>query len=245
MVAGGATGALAIGAGDEWPWYHTGGAPGPASVRAFPIAPSSAPKGELVTKAAGAEQDAADQLSLANVALDGERAAAVWVHDKKGTRSIEAVWIDPKSGKPIGAPIAVATGDLGPPTLLLTGEVLDIVWAARDAPKVPMHLERATWSASDAKPTPRGPIALPSGATSSWAPLARVADRVAIAWAHDGRVWAGFGTDLALAARKAIAVTSEGVTAYGPAWGAAGDHALLAWVESTKKKPSLRAAWCK
>jgi hypothetical protein len=109
-----------------------------------------------------------------------------------------------------------------------------------------MHFEHATWKVGDAKPTSLGVLALPAGAqTSSWAPLALLGDRVAIAWVHDGRVWAGFGADVALAASKATVRSPDGVKAWGPALSASGDHALLAWGEGEKKKISLRAAWCK
>jgi hypothetical protein len=247
-------GAIALGTGEEWAWYKTGNDDAPRSARAFAIARDGTVTGELVDKTphslTGAPGDRPAEMSAPAVAADGDRAAYAYQRTKKtnGPKELVVGFVDTKTAKPIGAPVLVASGDIGKPAVLVQGDTLAVVWAARENANAPYVLRRATLKSGETAASAPSAIATPTP-TGLSPSLATIGRTVALAWmdaadTSHGAIWAGIGATIDDAARAGEKRSSADVkNARDPRWGAAGDRAALSWTEHDGPR-RVRLAWC-
>ena len=158
-----------------------------------------------------------------------------------------AVWLDPATAKPIGTPEALATGDVGAPTVTLGADTADFVWAQKTG--AAYVLMRASWAWGDPKPSAGVKLAAPA---SGLAPaLARAGNGFALAWTEGdekgttGKIYAGFGDTIDAAAASAILRSSSDVkNARDPEWASSGTSTLLVWSEHDGPR-RIAGAWCR
>jgi hypothetical protein len=256
-------GAIVLGTGVEWQWYRTGNDDSPRSARVFKVASDASVTGELVEKTgppvvASKPGARPDGMTAPAISAAGDRAAYAYHRTKKDGAQKDLVvgLVDTKSGKPIGAPVLVASGDLGRPAVLLDGDTLHVVWAARDRASDPYTLRRATLrfaatATLDAGPSElSAPSAISTPTSTALSPsIAKVGGSVALAWmdaadTKHGAIWAGAGATLDDAARAAEQRSAADVkNARDPRWGATGDRAALAWTEHDGPR-RVRLSWC-
>jgi hypothetical protein len=233
------TRALVVGAGNEAGGWRA--APANASVRTGLISRDAIGKGELVASAGDHATGDDTRYGAPAVVATADRAAIAYREETgptPGARGrVFVAWVDPSTGKSVRKPVALASGDVGKPALLLDGDALHVVWAQRSTAAARYRLQHAVWRPGDAAP---GPVsALPSATSSALAPsLARAGGGYAVAWmesgdAAHGSVHAGMAVDSiehAVAAARRISSDDVG-NARDPKWGEAGAHPVLAWTE--------------
>jgi hypothetical protein len=248
-------GAIALGTGEEWGWYKTGTDDAPRSVRAFVVARDGGVTGEVVDKNSApahpsSVNDRPPEMMTPAIAADGDRAAYAYQRTKRlnGPKELVVGFVDAKTAKPMGAPVVVASGDIGRPAVLLEGDTLSVVWAARDGAKDPYALRRATLKSGETATSTPSRIATPTP-TGLSPSLAKIGGTVALAWmdaadTSHGAVWAGIGATIDDAARAGEKRSGADVkNARDPRWGAAGDRAALSWTEHDGPR-RVRLAWC-
>ncbi len=147
------------------------------------------------------------------------------------------------TGAAIGAPMAIASGELGAPTIAYRGHTLIALWAQREAPAGRYGLRFAQWDPESAAPPVIQTVA-GSGADSALAPSIAVdGNRVLVAWTEGDlqrrgviRVASTSG-DLATALASPATITGPDANSRDPEVAITPDRAWVVWESYARSTP--------